>query len=638
MDARFQRRRRGLFWLLVLLVVILVWFLWRPTPGGRNEEHARNDASQGDPDDILVDLRDDATSAAVAAVENRLGIDLILLSKEAAGEQLYRAHVEASRRDEIIERLGRMPEVEVAEPDAEYGVPPLPAAEQTMWQEQIPPGRRRGPTPNSNDEDSWHGYPNDPQFKYQWHLRQIDMPRAWKLAGGDDVVVAVIDTGVAYEDHGRFRRASDLASTRFVAGYNFVSDNEHANDDHGHGTHVAGTIAQSTHNGIGVAGIGRNVAIMPLKVLSAGGSGSVGAIADAVHFAVDHGAKVINMSLGGRFGSRILERAVKYAHRKGVVVVCAAGNDGRGKVSYPAAYPGAIGVAATQYDESTTFYSNWGKGIDIAAPGGNTRVDQDNDGRPDGVLQNTIYPGDPTRDDYFAFMGTSMASPHVAGVAALLVGEGINDPSALESYLERSARHPRGRDHDRARYGAGIVDASAALRLARGTLGVWQLVFGLCLAMAVAGFRRGGIDGKYCPRLGATYLAGIVAGASGLFVVPFLGSPGAALSSWPILSLFSRGFPSWDLPLLGANAHGNPVFFSALVPLLLVIALHGWRRLRAPLAGFAAGVAGHLLLCLLAGNCDIRWIPGSGLLDGTWLLANILGCVGLAHLVAHRDE
>src|SRR5215475_12261626 len=120
-----------------------------------------------------------------------------------------------------------------------------------------------------------------------------------------------------------------------------------------------------TNNGIGVAGIARNVRIMPLKVLSGSGSGSIGGIADAIRYAADHGAKVINMSLGGRFRSKILERAVKYAHDKGVVVVCAAGNDGSRRVSYPAAYPGAVAVAATQFDEKTTFYSNFGKEIDI---------------------------------------------------------------------------------------------------------------------------------------------------------------------------------------------------------------------------------------------------------------------------------
>src|SRR5204863_1518261 len=134
-----------------------------------------------------------------------------------------------------------------------------------------------------------------------------------------------------------------------------------------------------------------------------------------IRWAADHGAKVINMSLGGPFPVGAIRTAVKYAHDKGVVVVAAAGNDGRGRVGYPARYPEVVAVAATQFDESTTFYSNWGKDIDIAAPGGNTRVDQNGDGQPDGVLQNTVHPNDIRRTGYLMFNGTSMASPHVAG-------------------------------------------------------------------------------------------------------------------------------------------------------------------------------------------------------------------------------
>src|SRR3989442_1427120 len=141
---------------------------------------------------------------------------------------------------------------------------------------------------------------------------QADLDSADTLV--DFVVVAVIDTGVAYENHGQFKRAKDLDKTEFVPGYNFVADNEHANDDHGHGTHVAGTIAQSTHNGIGVAGVAYKARIMPLKVLSAGGSGSVAGIAQAVRWAADHGAQVINMSLGGPMYAQVLARAVRYAH------------------------------------------------------------------------------------------------------------------------------------------------------------------------------------------------------------------------------------------------------------------------------------------------------------------------------------
>src|SRR4051812_48648012 len=220
---------------------------------------------------------------------------------------------------------------------------------------------------------------------------------------------------------------------------------------------------------------------MPLKVLSARGSGSVAGIAQAIRWAADHGANVINMSLGGPTAIGTMGSAVKYARDKGVTVVAAAGNDGRGKVSYPARYPGVIAVAATQFDESTTFYSNWGAEIDIAAPGGNTRVDQNGDGMPDGVLQHTIVPTDTSRTDYLWFMGTSMASPHVAGVAALIVGAGVREPAAVEQVLLDSARKPKtsatgasaGRSAERVdnHYGAGLVDAAAALRKARGGRG-----------------------------------------------------------------------------------------------------------------------------------------------------------------------
>ncbi|HEU4613117.1 MAG TPA: S8 family peptidase, partial [Kofleriaceae bacterium] len=456
MDDEQQPKRPGpakILWLLLALAIVLMWWYFRPKHDeGVSAAQEMSDAAMAatDPDDVLVDLKDDASPATIAAIERDLGIHLVLVSDQSYDERFYRAHVDPARRDAIIEALSKRPEVEIAEPDATVSLSPDEMAV------TAPP------------QPAWEGFPNDPQYKFQWHMRQIGMPDAWKLADGNGVVVAVLDTGVGYEDYQKFHQLPDLKGITFVKPYNFVHNNTHAGDDHGHGSHVTGTIAQVTNNGIGVAGVARNVRIMPLKVLSASGSGSVAGIADAIRFAADHGAKVINMSLGGAFPSNVLKKAVKYAHDKGVTVVCAAGNESRNKVGYPAAYPGAIAVSATQSDEAITFYSNTGKDIDIAAPGGNTRDSSGGRNNPDGgVLQNTIEIGNPTKDGYFAFMGTSMASPHVAGVAALVVGEGVTNPDEVEQILKDSARKPQNQKYTTDKYGAGIVDAPAAVLEAR---------------------------------------------------------------------------------------------------------------------------------------------------------------------------
>jgi serine protease len=313
--------------------------------------------------------------------------------------------------------------------------------------------------------------PNDPLFNLQWHFGPtayggIGTEQAWDVSTGNGVIVAIVDTGIAYENFGSYALAPDLAQTAFVPGYDFINNDAHPNDDNSHGTHVAGTVAQSTNNGVGVAGVAYGAKLMPIKVLGKDGSGSYTAIANGIRYAADNGAKVINLSLGGSSGSETLRSALEYAYAKGVTIVAAAGNNGSSKVSYPAAYDAyVIAVGATRYDKNLAAYSNYGPSLDVVAPGGDTSVDQNGDGYGDGVLQNTFNPSTKKVSDfgYWFFQGTSMASPHVAAVAALVIAKGTaTSPSDVRSAIQETAVDLGAQDRDD-RYGWGLVDAYAAL-------------------------------------------------------------------------------------------------------------------------------------------------------------------------------
>lgn len=296
-------------------------------------------------------------------------------------------------------------------------------------------------------------YPNDPYYSpYQWHMTRIGMEAAWDINTGSGTIVAIVDTGVK-------QALADLALTNFMAGYDFINNDNDPLDDHGHGSHVCGTVAQSTNNNLGVTGIAYNCTIMPVKVLDAAGYGSYTAIANGIYYATDNGADIINMSLGGTSSSTTLQDAVNYAWNNGVVVICAAGNNNSSAAFYPAAYPVCISISATNSADGKADYSNYGSTIDMCAPGGDT-VDRNGDGYMDGILQNTFGA---SGDGYYFYTGTSMASPHVAGVAALLKTQDPARTNAqIRSILESTAEDLGTAGWDQY-FGYGIVDAEAAL-------------------------------------------------------------------------------------------------------------------------------------------------------------------------------
>jgi subtilisin family serine protease len=233
--------------------------------------------------------------------------------------------------------------------------------------------------------------PSDPLWALQWGAALIKAPTAWAVTkGSPNVVVAVLDTGVDLSQ-------PDLQGA-FVPGYDFVNNDADPSDDLGHGTAVAGIVAARSGNGLGGAGFCPRCSVMPLKVAGADGSASEANVASGITWATEHGARVINLSLGGSYGATV-GGAVAYATSKGALVVAAAGNNGNSNAFYPAADPGALSVAATQPNDQLYSWSNYGGWVAVAAPG----------------CDLTTHPG----GLYAEFCGTSASTPVVSGLAAL---------------------------------------------------------------------------------------------------------------------------------------------------------------------------------------------------------------------------
>ncbi len=308
--------------------------------------------------------------------------------------------------------------------------------------------------------------PNDESYPLQWNFQLINMEAAWDTSTGDGVTVAVLDSGISpYGDDG--------FGDRLLEGYNaFLNRETRWQDFHSHGTHVAGTIGQQTNNdGIGVAGIAHSAWILPVKALNRYGYGSNATLAAGIRWAVDNGADIINMSLGSSRGGRALQEAVEYADQHGVVLVAATGNDASADnltpVSYPAAYEQVIAVGAVDAMKNRAYYSNGGDKLDLVAPGGSPD-DFNEDGYSDAVMQETfkLYAGYLRRAldwGLYSMMGTSMASPHVAGVAALIKSLHPDwGPDEIRQALIDTAEDLGDPGRDDA-FGYGLLDAAAAL-------------------------------------------------------------------------------------------------------------------------------------------------------------------------------
>jgi serine protease len=331
--------------------------------------------------------------------------------------------------------------------------------------------------------------PNDPYYSpYQWDLPKINCPQAWDISTGDNVVVAILDSGIAYENYTipsyerskvasgvtQYQQCPDLAGTSFTAGYDFINNDSHPNDNNAHGTHVAGTIAQTTNNSYGVAGMAFDCTLMPVKVLDNTGSGTAQSLADGLYWAADHGAQVVNMSLGWSPGynpGSTVQNAIQYAYNAGVVLCASSGNAGVSPVSYPAAYSQVIAVGATRYDDQRASYSQYGTALEVTAPGGDIYVDQNGDGYGDGILQMTFQgydPGppvslaNPTSFSYWFYEGTSMACPHTVALVAMMIAHGQTGVENIRTILHETAVDLGSAGWDQY-YGYGRIDAYAAL-------------------------------------------------------------------------------------------------------------------------------------------------------------------------------
>jgi len=518
---------------------------------------------------LVVDLRDGSTEADLARVSALVGGRLDWVSPHAADEALAVGDVADLRS--AIARLRADPRVEVAE------------AEQTLWAT---------------------AFPNDPHYPRQWNLRRVGAAALWRRTPrGAGIRVAVLDTGVS--------PVEDLPPSTLLPGVSLVPGVASAADDQGHGTHVAGTIAQATHNGLGVAGMAPAVEILPIKVLAASGAGSSATVAAGIDYAVDHGAQVVHLSLGGPYSDAVA-LAVSRAVASGALVVAAAGNTGTTGVAWPAGLPQVIGVGAVGPGGALAPYSSFGEGLTVLAPGGDTR-------QPDGgILQDTVGPDG--GHAYRALQGTSMAAPHVTGAVAALLSAGLS-PAAARQALVSTATDDGIWSAQR---GFGEIDLPRAVRWGIDAPAGLRACVGLLLAIGVA--RVAGRGARFA--IGAAGSA--VWASAGCWILPALlpveTAPLRAASSGLLLWPAAFGIPTW--------VHA-PGWASAALPLIGGVVLGGSRWTRPVAVGLASGIAAHLLWAAATNGIQTWWLPIRW--NGLWLASQSVLSLGVALGLAGHD-
>jgi serine protease len=467
--AKYTKLLSAGFALAIFLCVAIV-----VAPGmARAEVSGGRSAGAYAPEQIVVKYATGVPAALRATIASSAGAESP--SALAPHTRLLHLRPGVSVADALA-RLRRQHDVLWAVPNYEAHDSALPAPTAVPAPAGLPvpndPGLPGGP-PGGWEQLQWN-------FVGQYGVNAL---QAWAnvaadgAPGGKGVVVAVLDTGVAYANRGSFLRSPDFSQYGFVKGYDFVARNPYPNDHNGHGTFVAGTIAEATNNGIGVTGLAFGARIMPVRVLDGAGEGDASVIAEGVRFAVNHGARVINLSL--EFSSDVtaddvpeLIEALHYAYHRGVLVVAAAGNEGDDLIPYPARAQNVIAVGATTEHGCLANYSNYGSRVTLVAPGGGTDADipedpncQPNVPGPD-IYQETFTGSSPRQFGLpSGYEGTSMATPHVAATAALIIASGVlgADPTPAQITARLIATATKlGGPADSGRYGAGLVNAAAA--------------------------------------------------------------------------------------------------------------------------------------------------------------------------------